>query len=100
MEAVAAAAAWRRTLNRTGVWKGLKEIGSVVMGTEPDAGLELTDREIMTRAEIKSRDAQPTEPPRSPVKLTLNQETRTKELGFGLQAHSREISGSFLLLSS
>ena len=30
---------------------------------EPDAGLELTDREIMTWAEV---DAQPTEPPRRP----------------------------------
>ena len=47
MEAVAAAAAWSRTLNRRGVWKGLKEIGSVVTRTEPDAGLELTNLEIM-----------------------------------------------------
>ena len=34
------------------------------VGTEPNAGLELTDREIMTRTEVG--DAQPTEPPRRP----------------------------------
>ena len=36
------------------------------VNAEPDVGLELTNGEIMTRAEIKSLDASPTEPPRRP----------------------------------
>ena len=33
------------------------------VSTEPDAGLELSNRELVTRAEV---DAPPTEPPRRP----------------------------------
>ena len=40
------------------------------VSTEPDAGLEPTDCEIITDSELKS-DAQPTEPPRRPNLFTL-----------------------------
>ena len=36
------------------------------VSTEPDAGLEPTDCEIMTGAEVGRSTAQPTEPPRCP----------------------------------
>ena len=39
------------------------------VSTEPSAGLDVTNHEIMTSAEIKS-DTQPTEPPRCPLKPT------------------------------
>ena len=43
-----------------------------IVSTELDAGLELTNREIMTWAEIKSQtDVQPTEPPRCPISKGL-----------------------------
>ena len=40
------------------------------VSTEPDAGLELTDREIMTSEPTK--EAQPTEPPRPPPPFFLS----------------------------
>ena len=48
--------------------KGEREyqVNSELISTEPDAGLDLTNCEIMTWAETKSRMLQSTEPPRCP----------------------------------
>ena len=53
----------KQTLKNYKQKKGKQKTGEK-KGTEPDAGLELTDREIMPRS-----DAQPTEPPRRPFSL-------------------------------
>ena len=65
--------AWGRG-NETERERGRQRIqsGLCADSREPNAGPELTNREIITWAEIMSLDAEPTEPPRHPLPLLVH----------------------------